>query len=98
MVKSCGNIITSTYGTIHTFRIIDDPKYSTPGDQPVPDTNIGGNDMILCKCGYMICGDTGCPFCGRRYFECDICGLWTAEEDLIDGMCDICMKDSGYYR
>lgn len=101
MIRTCGNIL-SNFGTIHTF-IIDDPKYSEPGDQPINDTYQAMHGtmedtkmynnvlMIDCKCGYTICEDNVCPFCGRVYHKCTVCGLWYADEDLYDGICNECI-------
>ena len=72
-------------------RDIDVPR----GDLPITDDLINEEDTdmtILCKCGYLICGDTLCPFCGRVYRKCEECGLYYPEDDLYDGICEECTE------
>lgn len=63
--------------------------------------------MYTCKCGSEFCtpsyrlGNYGyeifCPDCGSNEYEqleeCEICGIYTAKEELHDGICEFCIAE-----
>ena len=52
-----------------------------------------GDIVIRCDCGKMLYGDTLCADCGREYKECDICSEYYWMDEMVDGICTVCLTD-----